>query len=141
MSIRVFVDSDVVISSLISQKGAAYILMHDIRINRFISDISFSELKRVTDVLQLSQNAMEKCVKTQCKIVIIADKKSTMLKRFAIYTSDTKDEHIVLGAKQANAKFLVTYNTKHFRTDKIREDLGIIVLTHAFLLQYLRSLN
>ncbi len=53
----------------------------------------------------------------------------------------TNDAHIVLGAKQAKGKFLVTYNIKHFLVEKIREDVGIIVLTPAFLLQYLRSLN
>lgn len=141
MSIRIFVDSDVIISSLISQKGAAYLLIHDARIDRFISNISFSEVKRVVGVLHLSEKELQKLIDTRCHIISIADKKRTFLKRMTKYTGDTNDAHIVLGAKQSNAKFLVNYNMKHYRIEKIREDLGIIVLTPAFLLQYLRSVH
>lgn len=140
MSIRVFVDSDVVISSLISKTGAAYLLMHDARIVRFISDISLSKLTRVARVLDLSQKNLQKLVHTKCRIIAIGDSKSE-LKRMTKYSSDINDAHIVLGGKRAKVKFLVTYNIKHFRTEKIREDLRIIILQPAFLLQYLRSLN
>lgn len=140
MQTPVFVDFDVVISSLLSKRGAAYLLMHDARIIRFVSDVSFSELKRVAVKLHISEKELASLVRSQCKEVRVGDK-GKALKKMADYTRDTGDAHIVLGAKQSNAKFLVTYNTKHFRTEKIREDLGIIVLPPAFLLQYLRSLN
>ncbi|MEK7543753.1 MAG: PIN domain-containing protein [Patescibacteria group bacterium] len=140
MPIRVFVDSDVIISSLISKTGAAYLLMQDTRINRFISDVSHVELKRVADVLHLSQKDLQKLVDAQCRVVKIGEYPGER-KRMAEYTRDLHDTHIVLGAKLAKAKFLVTYNLKHYLVEKIREDLGIIVLTPAFLLQYLRSLN
>ena len=141
MPIRVFVDSDVVISSLISRKGAAYLLMHDARIARYISDVSFSELNRVADALRLPQKDLLKLVQAKCGIVTIAGRKDSMLKRMLSYTRDTNDAHIILGARQSKTKFLVTYNTKHFLVEKIREDLSSIVLPPAFLLQYLRSLN
>ncbi|MBI4066102.1 hypothetical protein HY411_00135 [Candidatus Gottesmanbacteria bacterium] len=174
MPIRVFVDSDVIISSLISQTGAAYLLMHDERIARFVSDVSFSELKRVTGVLHLSQEDLRKLVQTRCDVVVIGDRKNE-LTRMAQYARDSGDAHIVLGGKLAKAKFLVTYNTKaaspdnisnslkvdaaqgavsqnnkrryfgtppmHYRSEKVREDMGIILLPPAFLLQYLRCLN
>ena len=141
MPIRVFVDSDVVISSLISRTGAAYLLMYDARIDRFGSDVSFSEITRVSRVLHLPEKNLQKLLKTQCRVVVIGNKKNDMLKRMAAFTRDTDNAHIVLGVRQARAKFLVTYNLKHCRTEKIREDLGIIMLPPAFLLQYLRSLN
>lgn len=141
MPIRVFVDSDVIISSLISRNGAAYLLMRDARIDRFISDVSFAELKRVAGVLHLSLKDLQKLVQTRCNVVAIGESKNDMLRRMKEYASDINDAHIVLGARQAKAKFLVTYNMKHFRTEKILDDLGIIVLPPAFLLQYLRSLN
>ena len=141
MLIRVFVDSDVVISSLISRTGAAYLLMHDARIARFVSDASLSELKQVARVLHLSQKDLQKLVQTHCEVVRIVARKNTMLRRMTEYTRDTNDAHIVVGAKEVKAKFLVTYNTKHYKIEKIREDIGIIVLPPAFLLQYLRSLN
>lgn len=140
MPIRVFIDSDVIISSLISKTGAAHILMHDTRIDRFISDESFFELKRVAGVLHLSLKDLQKLVQTRCNIMSIGESKN-VLKRMTEYTRDINDAHIVLGAGKAKVKFLVTYNMKHFRMEKILDDLGIIVLTPAFLLQYLRSLN
>lgn len=144
MPIRVFVDSDVIISSLISslisKTGAAYLLMRDTRIDRFISDVSFTELKRVADVLHLSKKDLQKLVKEACRVVKIGERMGER-KRMTEYTSDANDAHIVVGANLAKAKFLVTYNIKHFFVEKIQEDMGIIVLTPAFLLQYLRSLN
>lgn len=140
MSIRVFVDSDVIISSLISKTGAAYFLMHDTRIDRFISDVSLFELKRVAEVLHIPKKDLQKLVETACQAVKIGERKSEF-KGIAAYTRDTNDAHIVLGGKSSKAKFIVTYNMRHFRVEKIREDFGIIVLPPAFLLQYLRSLN
>lgn len=141
MPIRVFVDSDVIISSLISKTGAAYLLMRDVRLSRFVTDVSFIEFERVAGILHLSKKDLHILVQTKCTTIVIANKKDSMLKRMTVYTGDINDAHIILGAKQAEVKFLVTYNTKHYRIEKIREDLGIIVLTPAFLLQYLRSLN
>lgn len=140
MGIRVFVDSDVIISSLISKIGAAYLLMRDTRIDRFISDVSLAELHRVAKELHMSEKELASLVRLQCKKVKIENREK-MFKQIAIYTRDMGDAHIVLGAKQSKAKFLVTYNMKHYVIEKIREDLGIIVLSPAFLLQYLRSLN
>lgn len=140
MPIRVFVDSDVIISSLLSRTGAAYLLMYDTRITRYVTDVSFVELKRVAGVLHISEKELVNLVRSQCKEVRIADKRDA-LKRMTEFIRDMGDAHIVLGAKLAKTKFLVTYNMKHYRTEKIRDDLGIIVLTPAFLLQYLRSLN
>lgn len=140
MQTPVFVDSDVIISSLISKTGAAYLLMHDTRLIRYVSDVSFLELERVAEVLHIPKRDLQKLVETQCKVVKIRERKSE-LKRMTEYTRDTNDAHIIFGAKQAKAKFLVTYNLKHYLIEKIRENLGIIVLPPAFLLQYLRSLN
>ncbi|MEK7119180.1 MAG: PIN domain-containing protein [Patescibacteria group bacterium] len=140
MPIRIFVDSDVIISSLISRTGAAFLLMHDARIDRFISDVSFAELKRVVGVLHLSLKDLQKLVETQCNVVTIGESKRDV-KRMTEFTRDMNDAHIVLGASKAKVKFLVTYNLKHYRIEKIREDLRIIVLPPAFLLQYLRSVN
>ncbi len=141
MPLRVFVDSDVIISSLISKTGAAYFLMNDTRFSRFVSDVSVVELIRVASELKLSQAVLRRVLKTQCVMVPLDIKREIMFKRLNKYTRDANDSHVVAGAKAAKAQFLVTYNTKHFQTEKIREELGITVLPPAFLLQYLRSLN
>ncbi len=54
---------------------------------------------------------------------------------------DPNDAHILAGSKTAKAKFLVSYNIKHFMVDKIAEELKIVVLTPAKFLQYLRSIQ
>lgn len=141
MPLRVFVDSDVIISSLLSQTGAAYLLMHDARLSRFVSDVSLDELRRVARTLNVHRALLEKLVKTRCERVSLANRRKTRAKSLRGYTTDTNDLHIVTGAKEAKARFLVTYNMKHFLVEKIRDELGIIVLPPAFLLQYLRSLN
>jgi len=140
MPTRVFVDSDVVISSLLSRTGAAYLLMHDGRIVRSISDMSIVELTRVAWELHIPEKELGRLVRSQCNVVKIGDNEKA-LTRMTQFTLDKGDAHIVLGVVEAKAMFLVTYNTKHFLIEKIREDLGIIVLPPAFLLQYLRSLN
>ncbi len=141
MPVRVFVDSDVIISSIISQKGAAYLLMRDSRITRFVSDVLIAEVTRVASILNLSQTELRRMVHKQCTKVVLGAKKETLLKRVDAYCRDDNDRHIVAGAKAAKARFLVTYNIKHFNVENIREELGIIVLPPAFLLQYMRSLN
>lgn len=45
------------------------------------------------------------------------------------------------GAVEIKAKFLLTYNIRHFQRQKISEDFGIVVFTPAQYLQYLRSLE
>jgi len=57
------------------------------------------------------------------------------------YVSDPDDVHIIAGAAEADADFLITYNTKHYLVDKIKAELDIIVHTAAQFLQYLRSLG
>lgn len=141
MPIRVFVDSDVIISSLLSKKGASYFLLHDARLACVVSDISTTELRRVARTLRVPQALLEKLVKTRCERVSLVNKRKTWAKSLQGYTMDENDLHIVAGAKEAKARFLVTYNMKHFLVEKIRDELGITVLPPAFLLQYLRSLN
>lgn len=53
---KVFVDSDVIISSLISDKGAAYFIIHETDLQLFISDKSREELEKVCDRLGLDKN-------------------------------------------------------------------------------------
>lgn len=141
MPTRVFVDSDVVISSLLSKKGAAYLLLHDARLSCVVSDISTAELRRVARTLNVSQATLEVLLKTRCDKILIKNKRKAWATSLNTYTKDARDTHIVAGAKEAKTKFLVTYNMKHFQIEKIRDELGIIVLSPAFLLQYLRSLN
>lgn len=137
--ISVFVDSDVIISSLISPTGAAYILCRESELERYISNASKKELLTVVERLNIQKKELEELIANECKIVEVTKEKEEIVRQFKDYTSDSNDCHIVAGAKKSKAKFLITYNVRHFKIDKIKKDFGIIVFRPAQLLQYLRS--
>lgn len=134
---KIFLDSDVVISSLISDKGAAYLLVNQLKVEKFISNLSISELKQVFKRLNLDPDNLELTTK---RFEMVKLKQVRIIKKeFEDYVSDLNDSHVVAGAFQARVKFLITYNLRHFKIDKIKEDFNIIVLTPVNFLQYLRS--
>lgn len=139
-SIRVFVDSDVVISSLLSISGAAYTLLHDTKeVELYISNFSTLELERVADRLQLDTEKLQKVISTRFTSVNINQSYKKAQEQFAHYVRDVDDAHIVAGAKVAKVTFLVSYNIRHFESEKLRRDFKIILLTPGLFLQYLRS--
>ena len=140
MDSRVFVDSDVVISSLISSKGAAYHLIHEVDIKRFISNRSIEELGRVVEELGINVESLNKVIEEKFSKTEIKDSLSAIKKEYREYVNDENDAHVVAGAARAKSKFIITYNQRDFKQDKIKDDLSIILMTPAQFLQYLRSL-
>ncbi len=141
MSPRVYVDSDVIISSLISKTGAAHILVFEAPIVRILSDLSVHELERVVKELHIAKNALSKLLQNKCRIVRLSEKIKRLFKKYSKYCLDPNDAHVVAGAFLTKSPFLITYNMKHYKGEKIKHDLGVIALTPAIFLQYLRSLN
>jgi len=140
-SIRVFVDSDVVISSLISTLGAAYTLVHDTEeVNLNISNFSTLELEKVVNRLHLDSEKLQTIISPRFATVTVSQSYKKVQEQFATYVRDIDDAHIVAGAKEAKATFLVSYNIRHFEAEKLRQDFQIILLTPGLFLQYLRSL-
>lgn len=140
---KVFVDSDVVLSSLISSKGAAHFLLNEIESEFVISNISLVEITRGVTKLDLSIADLN-LLKTKLKTVKLKNNKLNQQKikiDFGKYTFDENDAHIVAGAKKAKAKVILSYNLRDFNRQKINEDLGVVVLTPSQYLQYLRSLE
>ena len=138
---KVFIDSDVVISSLLSEKGAAYFLLNEAKSKFFISNISKTELEKVVGRLYIEQIQLKKLIKKALKIIKLKKEISVIKKNYKIYTTDVNDSHIVAGAISSKANYLLTYNSRHFNRQKIKDDFGIIVLTPAQYLQYLRSMH
>ena len=138
---RVFVDSDVIISSLLSESGAAYLLINKNYkdLNLFVSNLSCQELKIVAKRLKIKKKKLENLVKKRFKTVRLKESGEGLKTKYGRYTTDPDDSHIVAGAKKARAKFLLTYNHKHFKTNKIKKDFDFILLTPSNFLQYLRS--
>lgn len=140
MALKIFVDSDVVISSLISQAGAAFLLLNQTdNLDLFISTESLRELQKVVVRLSLDQKKLKNLIDKKLSVVQLSEKREELKKQFAEYVLDENDAHIVAGAKVANARFLISYNTRHFKTDRLKRDFNIILTTPANLLQYLRS--
>lgn len=135
----VFVDSDVVISSLISEKGAAFLLLQQKKGALCISDQSIKELKRVTKRLGLHKKALEELVKKKLQTVELKKESAEIKQEYGQYVTDQDDAHVLAGATTANCRFILTYNHRHFRIGKIKNDLDIIIYTPAQYLQYLRS--
>lgn len=134
---KVFLDSDVVISSLISNKGAAHFIIHETDLQLFISNRSVEELEKVAVRLNLNNNKLTDIIKKRLNVVKLKEIKES----FKNYTWDFNDVHIIAGAKEAKVKYLLSYNIKDFKVDNITQELKIVVTIPARFLQYLRSLQ
>lgn len=133
----VFVDTNVVISSLLSPHGAARMLIQHNSIRNFVSNISLDEAKRVATQLHLSINVLEE---TARKYFHVLQLKKGTIQKYTEYVTDIYDTHIVAGAHKGKVRFLASYNMRHFKMDAMKSDLSILVYTPATILQYLRCI-
>lgn len=139
---KIFVDSDVVISSLISSLGASYFLLNQTsNLKFYISNISQKELIEVADRLKIAQGKLKNLLKKRFKKIHLKGDLAEIRLNYSEYTTDLDDTHIVAGAKESKVNFLISYNTRHFKIDKIKQDFNIMVMTPAIFLQYLRSVD
>ncbi|QQG41033.1 MAG: PIN domain-containing protein [Candidatus Levyibacteriota bacterium] len=140
MALKVFVDTDVVISSLISPTGAAHFLLNQTDdFDLFVSNISAKEIDKVVKRLHLDIEKAKNLIQKRFFTVQLKETIEDIKLVFDEYVLDINDAHIVAGAKTAHAQFLISYNTKHFKADKLKKDFNIILATPASFLQYLRS--
>lgn len=141
---KIFVDSDVAISSLLSQSGAAYFLLNKTHLEFCISNISIKEIKRGVDKLDLDNEKFQNLLKKRLRTIKLKEDK-TGIKRIKVtfkdYVFDENDAHIVAGAIKSKAKLILTYNIKDFKIERLAKNFKIIVITPAKFLQYLRSLD
>lgn len=138
--IKLFIDSDVIISSLLSPSGAAFYLLNKSTIPQlFISNFSQKELLLVIQKLAIPEAKLHTLIKQRLKIITIKENIEQIKKEYVAYVLDHNDAHIVKGAHKAKADFLITYNTKDYRQEIIKQNLDIIVTTPANILQFLRS--
>lgn len=89
--------------------------------------------------LGIDESKLKMLIATGCSVVRMKESVAAIKKDFQVYVSDVNDAHIVAGTKRAKTAFLVTYNVRHFSLERIKKDLGILVVRPAQLLQYLRS--
>jgi len=136
--LEVFFDSDVIISSLISNKGAAYLLLNTTAVKPIISDIQKEELTIVAKRLNLGLDKLNNLIEKRFLVTKIKNPRREVEKGYLEYVLDPNDAHIVAGIVASKPSFFVSYNLRHFKIDKIKTDFKAISLTPAQLLQYLR---
>lgn len=138
---RIFVDSDVIISSLLSSSGAAHLLITEESLTLFISSISRIELEVVVDRLSIEKEKLNTLIVSNVHITLLSQSLTDIKELFKEYVWDKDDAHIVAGAKSSEANFLITYNLRDFKVGKIKKDFNIITVTPGQFLQYIRSLK
>lgn len=135
----VFVDTDVVISSLISKTGAAYLLLQkNKKVDLWLSNFSETEITGIIDRLKLNLRDWQKC-KNYFKFARLDQNIKMLRRKYQTYTMDIDDAHIIAGAMATGSGYLLTYNIRHYFVEKLKE-LNIIVLTPGQFLQYLRTI-
>lgn len=135
---RIFLDSDVVISSLISKTGAASHIVNNTDITSIVSDVSLREINDVLKRLQIPKDKLNKAIE-RLTVSKAKTAEKEMEKSYAKFTTDVGDAKIIGSAHDAEAKYLITYNLRHYKADRIREELGIEVLTPALFLHHTRN--
>ena len=133
--LKVFFDSDVVTSSLISTTGASHLLLDNKDISKNISNFSLKELDVVIDRLKIPKSKFKISV---CKFNIIKlDNYDKIKEKFACYVIDKGDAHILAGAVKAKCRFLISYNLKRYKLAKIKRDFDINILSTLVKDEYL----
>lgn len=142
MQHTLFIDSDVIISSLFSSKGAAFLLLHKTEnVTLYISNLSQKELEIVVSRLNLSIHQLRLLLNNKLDSIQLKHTIKEAKEKYKEYVTDINDTHIILGAKEANVRFLITYNLKDYHIEKIKQDFNILVMTPGQFMQYLRSIQ
>ena len=138
--IQVFLDTDVIISALLSKTGASYELIKSPKVAKTTSKTVQKETNEVAKRLNLGKQETKRIFKN-IRVTPPSLTKKEILEKYGKFVFDEKDSHVVAGANRAKSKFLLTHNFKHYQVNKIKAELGIIVLKPGNFLQYLRSLD
>ncbi|OGG14054.1 hypothetical protein A3D77_00920 [Candidatus Gottesmanbacteria bacterium RIFCSPHIGHO2_02_FULL_39_11] len=133
---NISLDSDVVISSLLSHTGASFHLFT--LKNNFsfaISSIQIQEIDRSCVELGVPKDKFQQNTMPFLKVIPVEKK----IKKYERFVNDIFDSHVVAGATFHKSSFLLTYNLKDYKKEIIKKELGITILTPGLFLQFLRS--
>lgn len=137
--LSVFVDTDVIVSSLISNQGAAHKLINKSDTELHTSNLALQQQNKVCKKLDLNSTKLTNIQKS-FKSTTLPRGVTQQNQKYNKYVKDANDSHIVAGAVNSGSQFIITYNTKHYQLNKLKTDFDIIVLTPGQYLQYQRSL-
>jgi predicted nucleic acid-binding protein len=141
--LNIFLDSGALIAGIISETGAAHVLLQlgeteDVAL--IISELVFNETKR--SVARKSPENLED-VQTETKksrIKILPDPTDEEIQANLYLMDDPDDVPILLAAMKAKADYLATHDRKHFLDDpKVAERAGIKIETPGDVLAWIRK--
>ena len=138
--IQVFLDTDVIISSLLSKTGASNYVINNPKIEKIITNTVSQEVKEVGERLNIEAGSTVKIL-NNLKTIVLDMTKKDLIKNYGDYVIDENDTHVVAGSDRSKSKFLLTHNCRHYKVNKIENDFRIIVIKPGNFLQYLRSIN
>lgn len=138
--IQVFLDTDVIIASLLSKTGASHEIIKNPKVEKIISKFIEKETNKVSKKLKIKETIAKKALQ-KIEQVSINLTKEDIVKKFKRYVFHEEDSHVVAGAHESKSKFLLTHNIKHYKVNKIRNKLEAMVIKPGNFLQYLRSVD
>ena len=136
--VKVLLDTNVLISALLSQTGASYELINNQNIIKISSSTIKAELIEVSRRLNIQILEVQSILR-KINVKPIGISKVDIIKLYSEFVTDMEDSHVLASAVSLKSKFLLTHNTKHYKEEKIKSDFGIIVIKPGFFLQFLRS--
>ena len=141
--VSIFLDSSALIAGVISENGAAHVLLQlgeteDVSLK--ISELVFNETTR--SIGRKSPENLENIQKEieKARIVILQDPSHEEIQANLYLMEDPDDVPILLAAIKAKVDYLATHDHKHFLNDpKVAEKAGIKIGTPGDVLAWIRE--
>ena len=141
--VSIFLDSSALIAGVISENGAAHVLLQlgeteDVSLK--ISELVFNETSR--SIGRKSPENLENVQKEieRARIVILQDPSHEEIEANLYLMEDPDDVPILLAAIKAKVDYLATHDHKHFLNDpKVAEKAGIKIGTPGDVLAWIRE--
>ena len=141
--VSIFLDSSALIAGVISENGAAHVLLQlgeteDVSLK--ISELVFNETTR--SIGRKSPENLENVQKEieRARIVILQDPSHEEIQANLYLMEDPDDVPILLAAIKAKVDYLATHDHKHFLNDpKVAEKAGLKIGTPGDVLAWIRE--
>lgn len=141
--VNIFLDSSALIAGIISETGAAHVLLQlgeteDIALT--ISEVVLNETTRSIGRKRPENLEVAETVIQKSRISVLQDPSYEEIQANLYLIDDPDDVPILLAAIKAKADYLATHDHKHFLNDpKVAERAGIKIGTPGDVLAWLRE--
>jgi len=141
---NIVLDSDVVISALISTKRAGNFILRKILNNEKQVKIitTTQQIKEIEKVLKSPQFVWRQDLKLWQKFKLKTQKvklNQKLSKQALGFVNDTADCHILTSCLVGKTNFLLTYNLKDYKIKKIKNKFNLKVVNPGYFIQFLRT--